>query len=446
MAWTLQECIRQVKEEYPDFYPYAYFSVGKGYVFQLVPKGEAPQDSSGEFHLVDPEGEYISGFISPMELLKKPENREKMKHMNLVSNNDEDLQHSLFGVKKNSSSYSVRRSNSASYLEDDYLCHHGIKNQQWGVQNGPPYPLNKEAHNRVVKGQQDKSERVYGMSQEGASLLAEATATLATIIGIKLWNHHVSVKNYKNAKKESDETAKEVIGDVADIRDFSKDNPPKAIVGEHSVEDDMKAVNPNYSEGSVPGTSSNCVLCSVTYDLRRRGYDVTAKPSTKGYNPKRLTNELYEGARQDTIGGKDFDDVFAKAAKKYPEGSRGVVGVHHMFASFGHEMAWEIHNGKMEIIDAQTNEKRSGQQLDEFLYNPRDVMFTRTDHLKVRTDKIGNFSAELKSDWKKTVKKKESDRRKEKIAANKTAIKKYKDDHPGTKLTDQEILETLDRK
>lgn len=23
----------------------------------------------------------------------------------------------------------------------DYLCHHGIKNQRWGVRNGPPYPL-----------------------------------------------------------------------------------------------------------------------------------------------------------------------------------------------------------------------------------------------------------------------------------------------------------------
>ena len=37
------------------------------------------------------------------------------------------------------------------------LYHHGIKNQQWGVQNGPPYPLDRATHRAVVK--QQKAER-----------------------------------------------------------------------------------------------------------------------------------------------------------------------------------------------------------------------------------------------------------------------------------------------
>ena len=28
------------------------------------------------------------------------------------------------------------------YAYGSSLCHHGIKGQEWGVQNGPPYPLN----------------------------------------------------------------------------------------------------------------------------------------------------------------------------------------------------------------------------------------------------------------------------------------------------------------
>lgn len=24
------------------------------------------------------------------------------------------------------------------------LCHHGVKGQEWGVQNGPPYPLDRK--------------------------------------------------------------------------------------------------------------------------------------------------------------------------------------------------------------------------------------------------------------------------------------------------------------
>lgn len=26
--------------------------------------------------------------------------------------------------------------------DSDFLMHHGIKGQKWGVENGPPYPLN----------------------------------------------------------------------------------------------------------------------------------------------------------------------------------------------------------------------------------------------------------------------------------------------------------------
>ena len=32
---------------------------------------------------------------------------------------------------------------SVKMLDGDYLVHHGIKGQQWGVKNGPPYPLDK---------------------------------------------------------------------------------------------------------------------------------------------------------------------------------------------------------------------------------------------------------------------------------------------------------------
>lgn len=28
--------------------------------------------------------------------------------------------------------------------DKDYLMHHGIKGQKWGVENGPPYPLNSD--------------------------------------------------------------------------------------------------------------------------------------------------------------------------------------------------------------------------------------------------------------------------------------------------------------
>lgn len=33
----------------------------------------------------------------------------------------------------------------------DYLAHHGIKGQKWGIQNGPPYPLDESVHDAVSR-------------------------------------------------------------------------------------------------------------------------------------------------------------------------------------------------------------------------------------------------------------------------------------------------------
>lgn len=46
------------------------------------------------------------------------------------------------------------------YSENDYrnyLTHHGIKGQKWGVRNGPPYPLDYESHSTIEKSESDKA-------------------------------------------------------------------------------------------------------------------------------------------------------------------------------------------------------------------------------------------------------------------------------------------------
>lgn len=35
--------------------------------------------------------------------------------------------------------------------DSDFLMHHGIKGQKWGVENGPPYPLNKKEYSALEK-------------------------------------------------------------------------------------------------------------------------------------------------------------------------------------------------------------------------------------------------------------------------------------------------------
>lgn len=43
------------------------------------------------------------------------------------------------------------------YKDDssEELYHHGVEGQKWGVKHGPPYPLDRATHNRVVRGRPD---------------------------------------------------------------------------------------------------------------------------------------------------------------------------------------------------------------------------------------------------------------------------------------------------
>lgn len=52
----------------------------------------------------------------------------------------------------------------------------------------------------------------------------------------------------------------------------------KRIEGPHTLRDDIAAVNPDYKNGHL-STRMNCQRCVVAGELRRRGYDVVARPA-----------------------------------------------------------------------------------------------------------------------------------------------------------------------
>lgn len=55
---------------------------------------------------------------------------------------------------------------------EKYLFHHGIKGQKWGVQNGPPYPLNisKSLGLKVHKTVMEKEKKITNDVKNSASL------------------------------------------------------------------------------------------------------------------------------------------------------------------------------------------------------------------------------------------------------------------------------------
>ena len=78
------------------------------------------------------------------------------------------------------------------------LWHHGIKGQQWGERNGPPYPLDKSTHKAVVRSarkenrgteEQKKDTRKFAGRTVGRALgagLGVAANTMAAGLGAGL--------------------------------------------------------------------------------------------------------------------------------------------------------------------------------------------------------------------------------------------------------------------
>lgn len=417
---NLQQCIDKIKEEYPESYPYAFIIIEGKYVFDLVKKGEKPEGHISDMHVVDPETGDITGGISIMEFLKDEGFREKWKKPNLVSDHDKSLTHSNFSYRSNQNGWGVTLKN-----DENYLMHNGIRGQRWGVQNGPPYPLDSKTHNSVVKeaegGRAEKgapnrnfgksaNSNTIGMTSDTKEALVELAATSVPILSLLAVNAFVSSKFYAKRRqnkfnKRNLAVSEDLLSDIADVgKDFSEDKMPRKIPGNHSVEDDMAAVNPKYNNGVIPGTSVNCLLCSVTYDLRRRGYDVTALASESGTASKGVLQEdIYKDLKIDKIRARSWTEYFNKMASQYPEGSRGLLNASGPY--MGHSMAWEIRNGKVELLDTQSNSKMTARELSNYGFdsNSRDNECMRLDNLELKPSGIKLASAELKQGWKNTI-------------------------------------------
>lgn len=422
MLLTLQECIDKIKKEYPNHFPYTFVSIDGKYIFNLVQKGYDPKKAISDMHVVDPDTGFISGGISIMEFLKNPRFREAWKNPNLVSNHDESIGHSSFFVEGRSRGWGIRKIQNGSNFknsrrtavnEDEFtyggvLIHHGIKGQKWGVrrfqnEDGSYTPEGKERYGRNKGSYNSDGGQRTGLIPELVSL--------AAIVGVELYLSNPKVQDRQKNKQQKKFTEKnraiseDILGDIQDInKQFSDDNPPKMISGNHSIDDDLLACNPRYKNGVVPGTSNNCTLCAFTYDMRRRGYDVAALASESGNYPDQIIKDLYKDAKEDKFKARSFTDLFNQAAEKYPEGARGEVHLVGVF--FAHSMAWEIKNHELIVMDPQQNARYTAQELQDYGFYPNDKEngFVRTDNLEVNLSGMNSICAEYKSDGLKTAK------------------------------------------
>lgn len=166
-----------------------------------------------------------------------------------------------------------------------------------------------------------------------------------------------------------------------------------------SADMDVKLVNPGFRNFNS-NTKNNCVLCSTAFELRRRGFDITASKAAVGYTSDEYL-KWFKGAKEETKGGFNYLSYRNRSLKTGKElydwaepkllsqgdGARGYLSV-LWGAGGGHSMAYEVNNGKVVVYDAQSGKKKSLRSITNASV---DIGFTRLD------DKEPNWAAMKKA-------------------------------------------------
>lgn len=92
---------------------------------------------------------------------------------------------------------------------DTDLLHHGVKEQRWGVRNGPPYPLNmsRKTYERIQKAAQGTGKVVKAVAK-GTATAVKATAKGSIKAAKAIKKHNEETKAKKIAKKNEKERVK----------------------------------------------------------------------------------------------------------------------------------------------------------------------------------------------------------------------------------------------
>lgn len=246
--------------------------------------------------------------------------------------------------------------------ENDYLEHHGIKGQKWGVRNGPPYPLKENAHStseKVRTGSKDKT-------AQGAEVLAVELAVYATIIAAAAISaKKADARRTKQFDEEYYQQRK-----IKTLSECPKIDPSSMTMDEH-----MESINPGYPGF---GTTSNCMFCTTAMAMRMKGYDVSAETCPNGWSSKNLAS-TFKDAKSEEPKCKSTAEL-ANYLKSQGDGAYGNLMVYWSLGG-GHSLFYHVDNGEVKIYDTQANKTRSLRDFNGVI-TTRASEITRLDNVE----------------------------------------------------------------
>lgn len=205
--------------------------------------------------------------------------------------------------------------------------------------------------------QDDLADEAHKAKVRKAILIGSAAAAAAvTAYGAyKLYD-------LKTAKIDPDTGLRLLNSKLTDAQILNRINPGKIKLG-----GDKRLIS------IIRGSGQNCMLCTTSYELQKRGYDVKAGTSTTGFMPHQLFPKIYsdykgvseiqfrshevlkDGLYRRPINPAEKLKIITDTLSKEPDGARGNIMVYWQRGG-GHSMIWEKVNGEIRFMDGQTNQ------------------------------------------------------------------------------------------
>ena len=202
---------------------------------------------------------------------------------------------------------------------------------------------------------------------------------------------------------QTDELVKKRIDGVENIKDRGSSFKPMEFIYTRTWErikegkdfkTNLKECNPNYKLGEK--WNINCQRCVPTYEMRRRGYDVTANPKPENVDETDLCYHPFDVWQNPDVihcTGNGKKDIESKM-KEWGDGARAQIVVSWKHTNSGHTFLAEQVDGKTIFIDPQTGSTDVSKYFKRV--EKGSVQVCRIDNLDV-TNKILDCSRRVSS-------------------------------------------------
>lgn len=289
--------------------------------------------------------------------------------------------------------------------ETTELYHHGIKGQKWGEKNGPPYPLGKSQMSyaekkrlspaggkiRITRNEKDLNRKHLNdynkITKDHMDDFLGPEEYYKSYIMNPIINSKGEITGYIPQRTMGKNFIADLRKDVNKLNRLFDEYDKKSNLPlknkDTTPDEDLKVVNPGWDKTSREANYMNCAMCTLAYELRRRGYDVIARqnPSRKDLtyvatfwykflseNKKVKKSKSYSMYESDSK--KEFVKDITDILKYSNNGDRGFVRVgltdKNDKSKFGHIMNYEIIDNEFRIMDSQSGKNLS---VDDFFKN-----------------------------------------------------------------------------